>query len=806
MTGSEQREIRLGSVADVGNAVRMAAAEDGKALGKTVFFVGAGCSISAGIPLVPDMAKSLIMRLAAKSRAPQNIRNDADAAYRWLVKERQMRGCFSGEAADAAEGREIDWFRVYDVAFSEHFNTPDDARELFSEFVDAAEGRINWSHLCLGELVRQRYVSTIITTNFDQLVLSGLVRSGVIPVVCDGVESLTRVRGDPHHPQLIELHGSRHTYRLRNATEEVAQLANDRPTIAAIGPIFQDMRALVVVGYGGREDGIMDLMSEAGNRYPDKRLMWVAHDKDPARLSPKAKSFMATSRNARLIVGQDADSFFLQLLKELEIGAPETIREPLFLAVAHSSTLCSHESSGIFERAAIREAISRHRDEISVMRDALRVHRENRTRSEDALVRAREMRLAGRFDDALNTLMALPEGTRDGEIWEEIGIVAVETGSSNPDIRNLEIAAHAWSNLVDAQQPLVRINARVKLAGVKRSIGEIYGVTESLRQARTIFEGLLAEENLSDANIERTALQLAYGTVLGILGDRENSIDTLKRAINVFHQVLQELNRESAPLDWATAQMSLGNALRILGERLTDTEILKDSVAAYREALKEYIRERVPSDWARTQLNLGNALAALGRRESGTDTLEEAVAAYREALKERTRHDMPLQWALTQTNLANALTDLGKRETGTVKLKEAVIAFEDALKVLSRKRAPIQWAVAKMNLGSVFAILDGREPDKGNLEGAVALYREALSEFTRDRASVEWATSKMNLGQALLDLGRQRGDRLTLREAVASYQEALEVFTIDATPHQHGLAKTGLQAAKKALKATKGKK
>jgi NAD-dependent SIR2 family protein deacetylase len=287
------KDPETGQILDVANAVRMASADDSKRLGRVVFFIGAGCSVSAGIPLVQDMARTLVGRLAVKSKAPETILKDASAAYRWLASNNEMPDCFRQIAKEASPDSEpeIDWFRVYDAAFSKHFNTPDDARELFSEFVDAAGGKINWAHLCLGELVRKRLVSTVLTTNFDQLVLAGLVRSGVLPVVCDGIESLTKVRGEPLHPQIVELHGSRHTYRLRNSTEEVAELANDETTIAAIGSLFQDLRAFVAVGYGGREDGVMDLLIKSAERYRDKRLFWVSNNANPATLSPKVREF-----------------------------------------------------------------------------------------------------------------------------------------------------------------------------------------------------------------------------------------------------------------------------------------------------------------------------------------------------------------------------------------------------------------------------------------------------------------------------------------------------------------------------------
>jgi hypothetical protein len=108
-------------------------------------------------------------------------------------------------------------------------------RTLVSETKEA----INWAHLCLGELVAQKYISTVLTTNFDQLVLSGMVRAGVLPVMCDGIESLKRISGMPRHPQLVELHGSRHAYVLRNRPEDVAAIRKDPQVSAAIRSLLQ---------------------------------------------------------------------------------------------------------------------------------------------------------------------------------------------------------------------------------------------------------------------------------------------------------------------------------------------------------------------------------------------------------------------------------------------------------------------------------------------------------------------------------------------------------------------------------------
>lgn len=335
------KEPRIGNVGEVATAIRLAAGRDKSALGRTVFLIGAGCSKSAGIPLVPDMARDLVVQLATALQGSASALSDPDSAYRWLLQSGKIADCQMGKRpkAGASDDRAIDWSRVYDVLFADHYKTPDHAREIFSQFVQRAEGNINWTHLCLGELVKQRLVSTVITTNFDQLVLAGLVRSGVLPVVCDGIKSLTRIRGAPLHPQLIELHGSRHTYRLRNAPAEVAALLDDAPAIAAVESLFQELQVFVVIGYGGRETGVMDLLINTARRFTDKQLFWLLHGSDPAALSDKARDLLATSRNSALLIGQDANSFFLHLLRELNIGVPETIREPLFLPQLHAAQL-----------------------------------------------------------------------------------------------------------------------------------------------------------------------------------------------------------------------------------------------------------------------------------------------------------------------------------------------------------------------------------------------------------------------------------------------------------------------------------
>ncbi len=314
----------VGSVAEVAAAIRLARGRDIQ--GRVVFLIGAGCSVSAKIPGAAAIAR----RMVRDTCDVFGLSGADDAAlYSALVTKGRLTPCLKGDPKARATDESIDWYRVYDEMFRKNYVTPDQVRDLLETVVEEADGAINWAHLCLGELVKHRFVTTVLTTNFDQLVLSGMARAGILPVVCDGIESLNRIVGAPRHPQLVELHGSRYTYLLRNRPEEVEALRHDPQATAAIQSLFQHATTFVAIGYGGREDGVMDLLVQAARAYPDKNLFWVNHSAQPAEIGEKVLDFLRTSRNGGLLVGQDADRFFLDLCRELGIGPPSAVARPL---------------------------------------------------------------------------------------------------------------------------------------------------------------------------------------------------------------------------------------------------------------------------------------------------------------------------------------------------------------------------------------------------------------------------------------------------------------------------------------------
>lgn len=150
----------------------------------------------------------------------------------------------------------------------------------------------------------------MLTTNFDQLVLEGIIRTGILPVVADGIEALSRLSGKPQYPQVVHLHGSMHTYRPLNSDSDVKDTDKELLVNATLYNMLHDSSVLVIVGYAGGEEGVMSLLIEAAKRLPDKVVYWVQYSPDPGKVSDKAQELLHCGKNKYLILGQDADAFF----------------------------------------------------------------------------------------------------------------------------------------------------------------------------------------------------------------------------------------------------------------------------------------------------------------------------------------------------------------------------------------------------------------------------------------------------------------------------------------------------------------
>ena len=356
--------------------------------GRAIVLLGAGCSISAGIPLATDVAKRCACLLRQRYSIDHSKEEDsrsADAALDDLIAGGVVPPRFQ---SDDGKG---DWAELYKYFFADHLKSPNQQREIISRVIGESQYTLNWAHACLGALVKYRYVHTVLTTNFDQLALQGIIRSGITPVVADGLESLTRISPSPAWPQIVHLHGSMHTYDLRNSAAAIRETGNDRNLQTTMMSLLKQSTILMVVGYAGGEEGVMSLLQHAAINIPRMVVYWVAHEGSYLDLSSRARNLLETGDNKFFIVDQDADRFFQRLMRELGLGQPDWIANPIDALVKQGAELKGS-----------------HDDEISDLIDGYKkrvIHaHDHKLEGDKQLVDALQSRSAGHFDRAIKQL------------------------------------------------------------------------------------------------------------------------------------------------------------------------------------------------------------------------------------------------------------------------------------------------------------------------------------------------------------------------------------------------------------------
>jgi hypothetical protein len=159
-----------------------------------------------------------------------------------------------------------------------------------------------------------------------------------MPVTADGLEALNRITGKPKRPQVVHLHGSMHTYNLRNSKAALRETSSDYGALSMIQTLLQQCDLLVVVGYGGGEEGVMEMLQQAAAALPQLVIYWVTYDKGIEVLSSDARKLLS-GENKFTIWGGSADKFFGDLMAELGLGQPDWISDPITALMTQSAQL-----------------------------------------------------------------------------------------------------------------------------------------------------------------------------------------------------------------------------------------------------------------------------------------------------------------------------------------------------------------------------------------------------------------------------------------------------------------------------------
>jgi len=215
------------------------------------FFLGAGASRQSGIPVAGEMIRHFKEQIIAQS-CPDGLKTDGEKKE-WLEKQ--------------------DWYTAEESEYCkcfERFEPKEMGRQRHIESL--IEGREpSFGYVVLANLMASGHINTIITTNFDDLVYSACTTfTGIRPIVYAYGVMASEMRITALRPKILKLHGDYLYSALKNTGTELS--AQD-PNMARQARQVLGEYGLIVVGYGGGDKTVMDILSDISDR---NDLYWCA--------------------------------------------------------------------------------------------------------------------------------------------------------------------------------------------------------------------------------------------------------------------------------------------------------------------------------------------------------------------------------------------------------------------------------------------------------------------------------------------------------------------------------------------------
>ena len=290
------------------------------------WLLGAGCSASAGVPTASDMVLDLKKRLYCA--ATRTVLQEVDVSDP-LWAER-ITTHFDDSKGFPPSGDPQEYAAAFEAAFPEAL----DRRSYVSDAVK--RGTPSYAHRVLASMISSGLVRCVFTTNFDSLVeRATAVTDDLLPPegqahltvgTLDTVERAERCVREASWPLLVKLHGDYQSERLKNIPKELRS-QDDRLRRVFIEALRRF--GLVVVGYSGRDDSIMDALEEAvsvDSPMP-AGLWWVA--RPDSILLPRVASLLELAATSGVEVHLVNSENFDELAGDIEreVDLPKTLRQ-----------------------------------------------------------------------------------------------------------------------------------------------------------------------------------------------------------------------------------------------------------------------------------------------------------------------------------------------------------------------------------------------------------------------------------------------------------------------------------------------
>lgn len=257
----------------VNDLIRFILNRSEKAASNFSIFLGAGASITSGV----RSGQELIQEWEKEILEEEDVPLEEKDSY------------FSGEQTQSWYNRA----NPYASLFERRYDLQRQRRVFVEKEIAKAIPSIGYAYLV--KLIENGYFNTVFTTNFDDLLNEAFNRfSKIRPIVCAHDSSITGISVTSSSPKIIKLHGDYLFDNIKATLRETESLeSNMRLKFQEFAKDF----GLIVIGYGGQDRSIMDILSFllSHEEYFKNGLYWCIKKGDK-NISPELRQLLWKER------------------------------------------------------------------------------------------------------------------------------------------------------------------------------------------------------------------------------------------------------------------------------------------------------------------------------------------------------------------------------------------------------------------------------------------------------------------------------------------------------------------------------
>lgn len=263
--------------------------------------LGAGCSVTSNVKTGRDLVASWRRTYYEKFSGASPDSYDDEGAIQWLHEN-----C-------------SDWYnpeKEYASFFEYIFDTPGQRRIFVERQVHNAKPSIGYYFL--SRLVNEKYINTIFTTNFDDLINDAFYRFGnTRPIVCAHDSSVEGILVTSPRPKIIKLHGDYLFDEIKCTANDTSSL--DKNMKEKFRQFLREY-GLIVMGYSGEDESVMSVLAELleDPSYMKNGIYWCV--KEESYVSKKVFDLLRHARVFPVFV-DGFDSALARICEEVNISS-----------------------------------------------------------------------------------------------------------------------------------------------------------------------------------------------------------------------------------------------------------------------------------------------------------------------------------------------------------------------------------------------------------------------------------------------------------------------------------------------------